>query len=219
MKKNVSECPICSDCNAQEYSHDKFRKYLICPNCELIFVPRNQLIPSDAEKQRYDSHQNDENDPHYKNYLMQMVDQIIPELEKQQVGLDFGCGRTDLLAQLFREKNFLVDSFDLYFLPDEKIWTKKYHFIILSEVIEHLRDPITELGQLRKMLLPDGKIFIKTKLHPGEKSLFDNWFYKRDSTHIQFFNSKSLSELGRKIRMNGPQQKSEDLALFTASLS
>jgi hypothetical protein len=150
---------------------------------------------------------------------MQMVDQIIPELQKQQVGLDFGCGRTDLLAQLFWEKNFLVDSFDLYFLPDEKIWTKKYHFIILSEVIEHLRDPILELGKLRKMLLPDGKIFIKTKLHPGEKSLFDNWFYKRDSTHVQFFNSKSLSELGRKIRMNGPQQKSEDLALFTASLS
>ena len=64
---------------------------------------------------------------------------------------------------------------------------------------------------------PNGKIFIKTKLHPGEKNLFDHWFYKRDSTHIQFFNSKSLKELGRKIEMNGPQIRSEDLTLFTAS--
>ena len=219
MKKNVIECPICSDCNTQEYSQDKFRKYLICSHCELIFVPRNQLITPEAEKHRYDSHQNDENDPHYKNYLMQMMNQIIPELEEQEIGLDFGCGRTDLLAQLFRDNYFDVDSFDLYFLPDEKIWEKKYDFIILSEVIEHLRDPLSELEKLRKMLLPGGKIFIKTKLHPGEKNLFDNWFYKRDSTHIQFFNSNSLRELGRKIKMSGPEIKSEDLAFFKASLT
>jgi SAM-dependent methyltransferase len=217
MKKNVSECLICLNCNTQEYSHDKFRKYLICSQCELIFVPRNQLIPPDAEKQRYDSHQNDENDPQYKNYLTQIMNQIVPELEKQQSGLDFGCGRTDLLAQLFRDNNFLLDSFDLYFLPDEKIWTKKYDFIILSEVIEHLRDPVAELEKLRKLLFPNGKILIKTMLHPGEKYSFDNWFYKRDSTHVQFFNSKSLSELGKKIRISGPRMISKDLAMFTAS--
>ena len=217
MKKNVSECPICLDCNAQEYSHDKFRKYLTCSHCELIFVPRDQLITTEAEKHRYDSHQNDENDLHYKNYLMQMMNQIIPELQEQEVGLDFGCGRTDLLSQLFRDKNFEMDSFDLYFLADSKIWAKKYHFIILSEVIEHLRDPLAELEKLRRLLLPKGKIFIKTKLHPEDKSLFDNWFYKRDSTHIQFFNSKSLKVLGSKIDMSGPQIRSEDLAFFTAS--
>jgi len=216
-KKEVNECPLCLKCNTQEYSQDKTRAYHFCSNCQLIFVPRNQLIHPDQEKQRYDSHQNNEEDPHYRNYLQQLMNQVLPSLEKSQVGLDFGCGRTDLLAQLFKAKDITVDSFDLFFLPQLKVWDKKYHFIILSEVIEHLREPFLELQKLRKLLLPQGKIFIKTKLHPNRKDLFDDWFYKRDKTHIQFFNLSALKELGKRTNMNGPEMIGEDLSRFTAT--
>lgn len=216
MKTSVNDCPLCLDHNTQEYSQDKFRAYLICPHCQLIFVPRDQLIRPEQEKQRYDSHQNDEADPHYQNYLQQIVNQILPSLEKGQSGLDFGCGRTDLMAQLFKAHNISVDSFDLYFLPEQKIWEKKYHFIILSEVIEHLREPALEMEKLRQLLFPHGTFFIKTKQHPGQKALFDNWFYKRDNTHIQFFNLSSLSELAKKLKMSGPELIGEDLYRFTS---
>jgi SAM-dependent methyltransferase len=216
MKISVSDCPLCSDHNAQEYSRDKSRSYLICQQCQLIFVPRDQMIQPEQEKQRYDSHQNEESDPHYQNYLQQIVKQVLPSLKNGQCGLDFGCGRTDLMAQLFKTHNYSVDSFDLYFLPDEKIWNRKYNFIILSEVIEHLREPLREMQKLRQLLLPDGTIYIKTKLHPGQKDSFDNWFYKRDNTHVQFFDLVSLGELGKKIKMHGPELIGEDLFRFTS---
>lgn len=121
------------------------------------------------------------------------------------------------MSDLFKKKNFSVDSYDLYYFPDMTIWSKKFNFIILSEVIEHLRDPIKEMKRIRDLLLPDGKIFIKTKLHPGDKTLFENWFYKRDITHIQFFSDESLGYLAKELSMLGPKQLSEDLFVFTAT--
>lgn len=211
MKKSVNDCPLCFDCNTQEYSQDKYRAYIICRQCQLIFVPRNQMISADREKHRYESHQNDENDPSYQNYLKQIVNQIMPYLHLGQGGLDFGCGRTDLMAQIFRSQNILVDSYDLYFLSNQDIWQKKYNFIILSEVIEHLRGPLSEMQKIRDRLTVHGQIFIKTKLYPNEKVLFDDWFYKRDNTHVQFFNLASLQALAKILNMNGPEVIGEDL--------
>lgn len=217
MKISVTDCPLCLDHNTQEYSRDKFRSYFQCTHCELIFVPRSQLISPADEHARYQHHENAADDVYYQKYLQQIRDQILPTLKPSQRGLDFGCGGTELLGELFQSKNFEVDSYDLYFFPREEIWNKKYHFIILSEVIEHLRDPLTEMQKLTQLLLPQGKIFIKTKLHPGDKSLFDNWFYKRDNTHVQFFNQTSLKELAKQLKMEGPIMLGEDLSQFTGS--
>ena len=216
MKINVSNCPLCLDHNTQEYSRDKLRSYLICSNCELIFVPRDQLITQEQEKKRYDSHQNDKENSNYQNYLKKIINEILPSLEKEDTGLDFGCGITDLMGQLFKTKSFEVDSFDLYFFPEKKIWKKTYNFIILSEVIEHLRNPLSEMQGLRQILLARGQFFIKTKLHPNQKDSFDNWFYKRDNTHVQFFNLASLKKLATQLNMNDPEMIGEDLYRFTS---
>lgn len=169
------------------------------------------MISKDKEKQRYDSHQNNENDPNYQNYLNQIVNEILPHIDLSENGLDFGCGRTDLMSQIFKAQNISVDSFDLYFFPNQTIWQKKYNFIILSEVIEHLREPIVEMNKIRDCLIEHGQIFIKTKLYPPEKVFFDKWFYKRDNTHIQFFNLASIKYLAKILRMNGPEVIGEDL--------
>jgi transcription initiation factor TFIIIB Brf1 subunit/transcription initiation factor TFIIB len=216
MKKSVNDCPLCLEHNTQEYSRDKVRSYFICSHCEIIFVPRDQLITQEQEKQRYDSHQNDKENLNYQNYLKKIVSEILPSLEKEDIGLDFGCGITDLMGQLFKTKSFAVDSFDLYFFPEKNIWKKTYNFIILSEVIEHLRNPQSEMQGLRQILLAHGQLFIKTKLHPNKKELFDNWFYKRDNTHVQFFNLVSLKELAIQLNMNGPELIGEDLYRFTS---
>ena len=217
MNRPVDECPLCLNNNTQDYARDKLRHFSECLCCGLIFVPRTQLINSADEKKRYDSHQNDEGDEYYRKYLNVIAESILPTLSEGEVGLDFGCGRTTLMSDLFKKKNFSVDSYDLYYFPDMTIWSKKFNFIILSEVIEHLRDPIKEMKRIRDLLLPDGKIFIKTKLHPGDKTLFENWFYKRDITHIQFFSDESLGYLAKELSMLGPKQLSEDLFVFTAT--
>lgn len=213
MKKNVSDCPLCSDHNAQEYSQDKIRSYLICPNCELIFVPRAQLISIEKERARYEHHQNESEDPAYLNYLSKIAKDCVPHLNQGAEGLDFGCGPSPLLANIFSQHGFSTNSYDLFFHPCLDYQTKNYDFIILSEVIEHLRNPMEVMTMLRGLLKPHGTFFIKTKFYP-ERKLFDDWFYKRDVTHIQFFNEASLNYLAKELKLSVIEKIGSDLYLL-----
>jgi 2-polyprenyl-3-methyl-5-hydroxy-6-metoxy-1,4-benzoquinol methylase len=175
----VIDCPLCQSIQTQEYSRDKSRQFLQCVDCGLVFVAREQLITNLEEKERYEAHQNSEDDPRYVDYLQKFLNTLLPELKSKDVGLDFGCGRTTLLSSLFSKQQFVMKSFDLYFFPDEQILNEQYDFIVLSEVIEHLRDPRLDMQRLRALLRPGGKIFLKTQLLPETKQKFDDWFYKR----------------------------------------
>jgi SAM-dependent methyltransferase len=210
----VGNCPLCLSHHVINYSQDKSRTYNICQDCELIFVPRDQILGPELEKQRYDTHNNDDQDVLYQDYLGKIVSSVLTKVSENKLGLDFGCGRTKLLATLFNHKAVAVDSFDLYYFPDENIWDKKFDFIILSEVIEHLREPYKELSKLRSMLMPNGYLFIKTKIHLNQKDRFDKWFYKRDFTHVQFFCPASLQKLAQEFSLEFPEIIGEDLYSF-----
>lgn len=210
----MTSCPLCLGTRARLFSQDAVRNFLECSDCRLIFVDRVELITPESEKTRYDAHQNDSNDEGYKKYLSQITEAIIPELMAGARGLDFGCGRTTVLASQLTALSYPTDSYDVYFLKDEKIWTRKYDFIILSEVIEHLRAPREAMERLSKLLLPRGKIFIKTKFLPASKETFDAWFYKRDITHVQFFSPHSMEYLKDLLKMSEFRQLEPDLSLL-----
>lgn len=207
----MSSCPICLSSSTTDYTVDQFRTYRICLDCQLIYVPRSELISSEDEKKRYDSHQNSTQDETYRKYLTVIADLILPQLQAGARGLDFGCGSSTLMADIFKHQGFSVDSYDLYYHPREKIWDQTYDFIILSEVIEHLREPLSTMLALKSRLNPQGSFFIKTALAPDSKDQFDKWFYKRDSTHIQFFQPKSLEKLLSQLEMNSLKVLAKDL--------
>ncbi len=186
-------CPLCHKVEAELFHTDRTRTFYKCPDCTIIFVPRNQIISKEEEKSRYDTHNNDETDPHYREYYLRTVDPVVRELFPEMKGLDFGCGRTQLMKTLFSEKGFRMDSYDPFYVPDESIWDKDYDFIVMNEVIEHLADPVATLSDLRK--ISRGPLFVRTKLYP--ESDFGKWFYMRDPTHIQFFSLKALAEIGK----------------------
>jgi transcription initiation factor TFIIIB Brf1 subunit/transcription initiation factor TFIIB len=198
-------CPLCYSSQNELFDQDKLRHYYLCQNCGLVFVPRNELISESSEKSRYDAHENAENNRGYRAYLTQIANSIRPHLKSGDHGLDFGCGRTKLLAEILTPHD--IDSYDVYFHPDELLIQKKYDFIILSEVIEHLRDPAETMKKLRSL---SSTFFIKTKMCP-DKDKFSEWFYKRDHTHVQFFNDKSFDALGFKSW----KKIGDDLYLFT----
>ncbi|WP_408097641.1 class I SAM-dependent methyltransferase [Peredibacter sp. HCB2-198] len=206
-------CPLCQHQSSTIFDQDKLRSYYLCDQCGLVFVPRESLISSSEEKKRYDSHQNSDQDPGYHNYLLKISQEILPHLLSSGRGLDFGCGATKMLGSMFEKAGFEVDSFDLYYHPDQTIWQKKYDFIILSEVIEHLNSPREVMINLRGLLNPSGHIFVKTKTYPAPPE-FKNWFYKRDITHVQFFNQSSFEYLAQLVHLTGPMKIGEDLFLF-----
>lgn len=210
----MEECPLCLNHETRPYSADKFRRFEICLSCSLIFVPRSELVSPESEKERYDAHHNDEDDSGYHKYLNGIATSIRTHLPPKAKGLDFGCGRTTVLADKFSELAHPTDSYDVYFKQDERVWDKKYDFIVLSEVIEHLREPRKEMERLASLLTPSGLIFIKTKFSPETKEAFDQWFYKRDITHIQFFNPPSMNYLKYFLKMKDFELIDSDLSLL-----
>lgn len=207
----MSNCPLCQTSSTSDFSADQFRSYRICAECKLIYVPRSQLISPEAEKKRYDSHQNSAQGLGYQRYLSQIAELLIPQLASGSRGLDFGCGSSTLMADIFGTRGFFVDSYDLYYHRREIIWEQTFDFIILSEVIEHLRDPLETMLALKTRLKPGGSFFIKTALAPESKEDFDLWFYKRDSTHVQFFQLMSLEILLERLQMSSLKVLAKDL--------
>lgn len=199
-------CPVCSEPKSFPYDEDKFRTYHLCSNCSLIYVPREKILSFQDEASRYDAHENDEDSLNYRDYLTQTAKGIWDIVGKKSKGLDFGCGKTVLLEKIFEGHGIEMDSYDLYFHPKEDIWKNKYDFIILSEVVEHLSHPTEVMKKLSKILNRHGRIFIKTKLYPPDPVTFHNWFYKRDMTHVQFFDYSSLAKLADLIGMQGPHK-------------
>lgn len=196
-------CPVCQS-SAKFYAQDKMRSYGNCENCRLIFVPRESLIAPEAEAERYKLHENSDEDPGYHQYLEEIALAIMKKLKHHKSGLDFGCGKSQILESIFTKQRYEMDSFDVYFLNRREIWNKKYDFIILSEVIEHLREPLFIMNSIRSLLNPDGLIFIKTKYHPNDPAAFLKWFYRRDITHVQFFDAVSMEKLARLLNLRGP---------------
>ncbi len=209
-------CLICSS-NAIFYTKDKKRNYFLCEPCQLIFVPRSELISEADERSRYELHDNDEQNLSYANYLDEICHHIYPLIEKGKNGLDFGSGKSKIMSDLLSQRELTIDSYDIFFHPNEEIWLKKYDFIILSEVIEHLRDPLLTMKNIRSILSGDGKLFIKTNLFEFETQNFLTWYYKNDPTHIQFFSWHALEELGRRFNLGELKRtKLKDLYYFSS---
>jgi hypothetical protein len=207
-------CPLCFSSHHEVFDVDRFRTYLLCKDCALVFVPREELISGDLEKKRYESHHNSENNLEYKKYLQKTANHMASFLKKGTLGLDFGCGKTRILEEYLEKDGLDVLSYDLFFYPDVSVFEQKFHFIVLSEVIEHLRKPSEEMRKLTSLLDEDGLIFIKTKLRPQKAVEFKDWFYKRDMTHIQFFSESSFEKLSMAFNLTRAMQIDHDLFLF-----
>lgn len=207
-------CPLCHDEKTNLYEKVRDRAYFQCQRCSLVFVPRSDLISSDLEKERYENHQNSEENSDYIKYLAAIAEKISSKVPKGSTGLDFGCGKSLLMEKILGQHGFSVSSYDLFFHPNETTLEKKYDFVLLSEVLEHLRDPYEELQKINGLLKQNGSLIIKTKLLTKEIKDFKNWFYRRDITHIQFFSEKSFLKLGHLFQFELYEEIGEDLFFF-----
>lgn len=208
-------CPLCEGKSTAPYSKDHQRSYLLCADCSLVFVPRQELITLEKEKHRYDAHENGIQNDDYKQYLGKVAREIAPHLTPGMAGLDFGSGPSFILSEHFREQGVTVRSYDLFYHRKESVFETTYDFIVMSEVIEHLREPQRELARLRTCLKPQGLLFIKTCLRPRSVAEFEHWFYKRDITHVQFFSMVTFEAMGKKFSLSEALKIGKDLYLLS----
>ena len=196
-------CLVCCSQENNFFFSDKFREYRKCAVCSLIFVPPEFHVSRDREKARYEEHNNDPNDAGYRAFLERITIPIKESFKPPASGLDFGCGPTTLLADLLKKSGFEMDVYDLFYAPEKHVLEKKFDFIVTTEVVEHLVEPLEVFKKLLSMLNPNGMLAVMTRIHDDSID-FKTWHYKNDPTHISFFSIETFewlsNQLGLKYR-------------------
>jgi SAM-dependent methyltransferase len=192
-----SQCPLCGDATARELHRSATRSFFRCRRCALVFVPSRYHLSRDAERALYEQHENDPDDPRYRQFLSRLFVPLRARLADDATGLDFGCGPGPALAAMFRESGVACAEYDPLFADDRAVLTRSYDFIVSSEVFEHLSDPAGVLATLVGLLRPGGLLGVMTKRVTTDAA-FATWHYTRDPTHIAFFADATFEWIGER---------------------
>lgn len=209
------KCPLCHSQSCQYYWHDKTREFHQCQHCHLVFVPPRYHLSRQEEKAEYDKHNNTCLNEGYRRFLNRTLEPLLAaaksHFDSQSInnnisGLDFGCGEGAFLSQMAKEQGVSVENYDLYYHPNKSALAQQYHFVVMTEVLEHLAQPATVIRHLVSLLKPKGILAIMTK-RVLDQEAFTTWHYKNDPTHICFYSESTFefiaSEYGLSLEVMG----------------
>lgn len=194
-------CPLCTDKAFHFCSIGKRnRHYFRCPNCCAVFLHPKKYVDENAEQERYESHNNDVEDPRYQKFVSPITDAVQAQFPKTASGLDYGCGTGPVASVVLEREGFQkVALYDPYFQPHKEHLNKTYDYIICCEVMEHFFKPKFEFERLRKLLKANGKLFCKTTILKEDISVenFTDWWYNNDPTHVFFYTENTLKYIAK----------------------
>ncbi len=193
-------CPLCQKTQNHLFYEEKRRAFYRCEHCFLVFVPETYHISPEEEKKRYDQHQNNEESQQFEGYKKWMQD-FWNWIKLSGVGVqgkicDYGSGPHPILNEFAQLEGIHIISYDLYYAPESKASLVDLELLILSEIVEHFRNPYQEWNDLKKMVKTGGHICIRTSLW-NEETRWKDWAYARDITHINFYHQKTFDYLAQ----------------------
>jgi 2-polyprenyl-3-methyl-5-hydroxy-6-metoxy-1,4-benzoquinol methylase len=192
-------CHIC-DKPTLSFVHEKTNiTYYHCKPCQYIFKSPECYQDFTAQKERYNLHENNEEDAGYQAYFQRFLDFTLPLVGKPGTALDFGCGASSLLAKMLADKGIKCDYYDPIYHPDTLKNNKKYELIVSTEVFEHLHQPKVVFESLLERLEEGGYLALQTQFHPNDTEAFKKWYYHQDPTHIVFFTAETFRVLCEKF--------------------
>ena len=195
---NTPCCPLCRSHLSSIVLGDNDFTYVNCHQCGLFYVNPEDRLPPEEEKLRYDLHENDPADPDYRNFLSQLFEPLNERLPARSTGLDFGSGPGPTLHLMFEKAGHSMNIFDPFYDHDPSVFDHMYDFITMTETAEHLFNPREEFEKLWSILKPGGYLGVMTKLllHPEK---FANWHYRKDDTHVAFYQTKTFKWLAGRL--------------------
>jgi 2-polyprenyl-3-methyl-5-hydroxy-6-metoxy-1,4-benzoquinol methylase len=126
-----------------------------------------------------------------------------------------GLELNDMAAAVARKKGFAVHSATLdQFVPDAL-----FDVAVLSNVLEHSLDPSQMLRDVRRILKPEGQVWISCPNHHSWlRSLFGKyWINWHIPFHIVHFSSETLERTLRQTRFTNTQIRQITPSLWVAS--
>ncbi|MFP8489053.1 class I SAM-dependent methyltransferase [Gracilimonas sp. Q87] len=156
---------------------------------------------TDEEIIRYESHNNDVEDPRYQKFVSPLVNKILANFSQDHKGLDFGAGTGPVITKMLTDEGYDIITYDPYFDNDKTVFDQRFDYIVSCEVIEHFHEPYTEFERLRKMLKPGGALFLKTDVYTEDRD-FHAWYYKSDETHVFFYHPYTFKWIKNEFSFN-----------------
>lgn len=193
-------CPLCQNIETSLHFEDRKRIFIFCPQCYLIFVPQQYHCGTDQEKARYDHHNNHPESQTYPAYQKWMEDFLFWCSPQGEI-LDYGCGIYPVMSHLLKRKGIPCDCYDPYYFSDLTVLREAYDSLLVSEVVEHFRQPAQDWTKMLHFLKDDGHLFIRTSFWDKLKD-WKNWSYQRDVTHVTFYHQKTLTYLSEHFRLD-----------------
>lgn len=188
-------CKVCGHPTSDILTHKPVQRCHICDFCGYIFKDHVHQLSEIEEKAVYLRHQNTRENIGYVRFLKDFVDQALsPFLPKQaRRGLDYGSGPTPVLQSILEEDyRMTMAIYDPYFASSAVVLEQTYDFIVSTEVIEHVGDPIRIFECFNHALARGCILAIMTLFHPNDIEAFRRWWYVRDLSHVGFFIPKTL---------------------------
>lgn len=143
-------------------------------------------------------HENDPEDPRYRNFLSKVSTPLLNRLQPSCVGLDFGCGPGPALAKMLSESGHEMHLYDPFFAPDPSTLKRTYDFITCTEVAEHLHQPAAEFALLDTLLRPGGWLAIMTSFQSDDADFY-NWGYRQEPSHVVFYREETFRHLAKQF--------------------
>ncbi|HSM25820.1 MAG TPA: class I SAM-dependent methyltransferase [Anaerolineaceae bacterium] len=192
-ENTIITCPLCSESGEFDHLQSPLgSEFWLCDQCDLIFMDREFLPDRIAEKDRYETHQNGPQYPGYVTFLNRAIIPTLPYLNRDMLGLDYGCGPKPTLSILLEREGIKCDNYDPFFYPT--LPQKKYDFVFSTETAEHFFDPRQELMKIQNLLKPGGIFTIMTVVWQDEDD-FSAWYYAKDFTHVSFYHQNTINQV------------------------
>ncbi|MEZ0542281.1 class I SAM-dependent methyltransferase [Fibrella arboris] len=214
---DVLFCPGCDTAYvADRTSHDKIYD-LIYANADVVGgYCRYQQFHDQIKKQARPLQYLAEQEGIYWTILKSIQDQLIVQTDRI---LEVGCG-LGYLTYALRQEGYLATGIDIspeaisnatacygpYYRAENIIGLsgrsqERYDVIIMTELIEHLEDPLLFLSEVRQLLAPNGKLLITT---PNKSFLHKNretWQSDLPPVHFWWFSEQSVQPIARRLNM------------------
>jgi hypothetical protein len=180
-----------------------FGMYHICDYCGFISKDISDHVSALAQQIIYDSHNNSIQDPVYVEYFNHFLNEaVFPYVGNGKRGLDFGSGPSPVLAQILSETyGYNMDIYDLFYSTEKSYLNTTYDLITVTEVVEHLENPLDYFTLFREHLNEKGILAIMTHFHSNNDEDFLKWHYIRDRSHISFYNERTFEVIAEKMNM------------------
>lgn len=208
MNSATALCPLC-----ESEAHEFITNYFLCGVCDLRFLDPQRRLNRESEKQRYDLHENNFEDPRYREFLRPLAQAVREKLAPPRRGLDFGSGAAPVLADILKQMGFEMFVHDPFFHPDSEVFQRRYDFICASEVVEHLYEPQKEFARLRQSLNGSGLLALMTAVYTPSLD-FESWYYRKDPTHVVFYSARTLKWIQQRFLFSWLEIKDDRVVLL-----